>query len=351
MRNRDWLCVLALGAAGLTIACSPEAPAVPLAGAELRVRAEARIAREHESLRSSLGHLGLVGEVKQEDVARNIARVRLRRDGVDIVMGSLYGIELHGGGVLALLLRYWRPEGRPATLEDRYPFSGATAPVALSVVYAAHRNQVFLPVGGRERESIQGDLPAHWTLPRMRFEYAPAQRLEVVEADAFAFLLLLTEQERNLDSKWTNRLGQRLSARLLLDNTWDYYIAPRDTAFVGRDHGELHLVELLLAYQCRDDVPREPNEIKRAFLASELARRKFPDDLRTEALGHTLDSLGRLLDDSDVTWGRAEKDAVRRWLQWLEDEMLPNMDEMPIQHLTHVVSGLRSVARNEPKLN
>ena len=42
---------------------------------------------------------------------------------------------------------------------------------------------------------------------------------------------------------------------------------------------------------------------------------------------------------------------MRRWLQWLEGEMLPDIDEMPIQHVTHVLSGLRAVARNEPELN
>ena len=151
------------------LSCTTQAPPQPVAGGELRARVEARVLQEQVPLRESIGHYGLLFDVDQEHLGRFMRQIVLRRGGLDIVPGSQYSLELHGGGVLGILVDYWRPHGRPPQLEDRFPFSWSTRPIALAEIYQSHRKQIFLPVPGLTTDEIDGQIPDSPQLPRMRF--------------------------------------------------------------------------------------------------------------------------------------------------------------------------------------
>lgn len=334
--------LLGLAGFGFLPACSPESAPKPLASAELRSRTEARLAAGHAELRKSIGHYGLVSEVSPEELRSFMAQVFPRRDGPDIVMGGLGGIELHGGGALKIIADLWRPEGRPARLSDSWLFVPVQAEVPLQDIYDSLRKQVFLPVPGVEPEFIEGQLPSVPTLARMRMRHRANGPPETSELDAFNALTLLLRYEADLDRSWTNRLGQRLSTRSLLDAAWDHYLQPRDAEEEFKDHSHLHLVEILLAYNQRlpPGERRDPNALKRRLLEIELVRRDTGEAEVSEVLGHTAESLGLLLSEPAVDWSPAEKAQVRAWLTELETVQLVELDEVPLQHLAHLRRGL-----------
>lgn len=333
----------------LVVACSADFEAAPLAVDALRERAEARIVSELGSLRDSIGHLSLVAPVAPTEVARNLARVSARQSGADIVLGSATVVEPHGGGILALLLANWRPGGRNAELGDRYTFDPERPAIELAEIYRSHRRQIFLPVAGVARESINGALPEGPVLPRMRFERRTGRGFEVVEVDAYAFLGLLVEREADLDRTWQNRLGQVLSTRLLLENAWRHFTVG-GAAVAAPDHTELHLVELLLAYARRDSVARDPGEIKRSLLASLVDDAALLAESDTEELCHHVESLGVLLAEIDLGWTNTQKERAVRWLNQLQSVLLPKLANVPLQHLTHLIRGLRLVAEHAGRL-
>ena len=236
---------------GLLPACGPEPAPAPLAGGELRSRTEARLAAGHAELRKSIGHYGLVSEVSPEELRAFMTQIFPRREGPDIVMSGFGGIELHGGGVLEIVASLWRPEGRRAQLSDRYPFVTAKNPVPLQEIYDSLQRQIFLPVPGVDAEAIAGQLPDVPMLARTRMRHRANGPPETSELDAFSALTLMLRYEADLDRSWTNRLGQRLSTRTLLDAAWDHYLLPRNAEQEFGDHSHLHLVEILLAYNQR----------------------------------------------------------------------------------------------------
>jgi hypothetical protein len=267
----------------------------------------------------------------------------------DIVMGGFRGLELHGGGVLGLLANIWRPESRRPTLADRYPFSNAAAPIALQDIYRAHERQLFLPVPGLAPEEIDSVLPEAPGLPRMRFARGPTGLPGTTEVDAYTFLELLLRFEGDLSRTFTNHLNQHLSADLVLGQTWAHYLAPRSAEAEFADHSYLHLPEILLSYAHRDST-RDPDEIKRHFLAVELSRTDYGGYDASEALGHYTDTLGLMLDDPRLRWADTEKQQIRLWLTDLERRLPERLEEIPLQHLAHLARGLRSVQRNADRL-
>lgn len=82
----------------------------------------------------------------------------------------------------------------------------------------------------------------HYTLP------AANGRTESVELDSYRFLGTLVSQEADFARARTNGRGQTLSTDLLLRRAWDHYLAERSPAAEVADHSNLHLVELLLAF-------------------------------------------------------------------------------------------------------
>lgn len=330
----------------VALACS-DAPPQPVAGTELRTRVEAKLATEREALRESFGHYALVYEVSQEELHHFMAQILLRRgEGGDTVPGSVHGLELHGGAVLGLLLDYWRPSSRRPELSDRYPFSWARSPVALAQLYDSHRKQIFLPVPG-STQPIDAILPASPQLARMRFRTRSATgATETSERDSFAFLGALLAHEPDLGTPWSNHLNQRLSAHLLLRNAWDHYLEGSSAEVEATDPSYLHLVEVLLAYSRHPDVALEPSAIKERFLSRELRRRKFGGYEPSEALGHYADSLGFLLEDRRIGWRADERQQVREWLDYLENDPFRTLDGLPLAHLTHLLRGLRTLDRS-----
>ena len=176
---------------------------------------------------------------------------------------------------------------------------------------------------------------------------------QISELDAYNALALLVRYEDDLRAQWTNRLGQRLNTQLLLDNTWDHYLVPRSADEEFADHSYLHLVEILLAYNSRLGAGerRDPNSLKQRLLSVELERREFGGYDASEALGHYVESLGFLLAESDVAWSKAEKAKVLEWLRELETVRFREIDGVPLQHLSHLLLGLRSVESNAARLH
>ena len=137
---------------------------------------------------------------------------------------------------------------------------------------------------------------------------------------------------------------------LLLRNARSRYLAERSPDIEREDHSYLHLVELLLAYDRRRGDERDPNEIKRHFLRVDLAREDFAGDAGSEALAHYVESLGLLLDDPATTWEPDERRRVVAWLSTLEQDRFRDLGPVPIQHLSHVLKGLRLVQKNQDRL-
>jgi hypothetical protein len=334
-------------------ACTLEDPSEPLFRTDLRTRVETRLDAERTTLRESIGHYGLVYEVGQEDLQRFMAQIYPNRDSDDIVMAALGGIELHGGGVLELIMTLWQPDGRPASLADAFPFSLSGGAVPLQEIYDSMRMQIYLPTTAIGPGEISDEPPASATLPRMRVRHATRGVLEEEDLDAYNALALLVRQEPDLGRTWINRAGQRVSAHDLLDRSWDHYLLPRTPEEEFADHSYLHLVEILLAYNSRLGAGerRDPNSLKQRLLSVELERREYGGYDASEALGHYVESLGFLLAESDVAWSKAEKAKVLEWLRELETVRFREIDGVPVQHLSHLLLGLRSVESNAARLH
>lgn len=278
-----------------------------------------------------------MGPVEPDALDAFARRLAVQRDGADVVIGSAHGPELHGGGVLALALGHWRPDGRPATLRDRFPFGARGERVALAELWASHERQIFLPAA-----------PG---LARMRLRWRDAGRSEqTVETDAYAFLRLLALHERDLARAWSNAAGQRLSAERLLHGAWERYLAAPDPAAERADHAWLHLPELLLDYERRRAPALDPNRVKERFLAVELARTGFDGDDEREALAHYAESLGHLLEHPRVTWSAPERAAVLRWLRALETQRFRTLAGPEPAELCHLLAGLRRIDAQRGKL-
>ena len=332
MRTQIATRFLALLAATPMVACDAAPPAVP--APDLAARVESVLEREKARLVEDLGHYALVFSVEQAQLLAFMRPVRVFGETHELVLGTAQGFEPHGGGLLALLLDLWRPEGRAAKLGDRFTFEASGATLPLSAIYASHRSQIFLPDSGNSPQ-----------LPRMRFRVPGAP---VVEVDAYQFLGLLIEHETDLAKNWTNSLGQRLSVALLLEHARRFYLASRDSASEPKDHSGLHMVELLLAAsRLRGD---DPEPIQRHFLEVELARRDFDAKDAALLLGHYAESLGRLVADPRVVWTAQEKEQVNDWLGWLEETHFRDLDAIAPRHLTHLLLGLRLVRRYGPLL-
>lgn len=346
--------LLLLALAGLAGAASPDG----FPGMRLLARLEAQLGAQREVLRGNPAHGGLVFPVEEPDLLAFLQQIRFQRDGEDVALGSDYGAETHGGGLLALILEHWRPGARPVRLTDRFTFAGGRGSLALAEVQRSHERQVFLPVPGTAPEQIQGRLPADPQLARMRFRYAVAGRSpETIETDAYSLLRLLALREPELTRSWTNHLGQRLSADLLLRQAWDRYLSGPQAPAAGADHSWLHLPEILLSYQRRragqpgtTGAALDPNGIKARFLAVELAQTRFEAEDWSENLAHYAESLGHLLSDPDVVWKPAERRAVRAWLADLETRRFARLEGLGPDELCHLLRGLRLVAERRALL-
>ena len=63
-----------------------------------------------------------------------------------------------------------------------------------------------------------------------------------------------------------------------------------------------------------------------------------------------MESLGVLVSDPGVTWTKAEKAKVWAWLQDLETVRLSDISEVPVQHLSHLLRGLRLIEAGAARL-
>ena len=102
----------------LLAAVGSPAAAVPpesLPGGRLRARVEAHLEARKEALKESLAHYGLIFEVEQQDLEAFMDQVWFHWDGTGFALGTGYGPEVHGGGLLAFLLDHWRPDSRLST--------------------------------------------------------------------------------------------------------------------------------------------------------------------------------------------------------------------------------------------
>ena len=347
-----WLCALPLAVAP---ARAQQATESDFPGMQLRARVEAHVERQKAVLQADLAHYSLVFPIEPADFDTYMRQVLLRFDGRDVVLGNAEGVESHGGGLLAFLCDHWRPASRAAVLTDRFWFEANRSRLALARIYRSHQHQIFLPVPGRQNDAIDGMLPQTPQLARMQLRSrAPAGGVTSVDVDSYSFLRLLAEREEDFARTWVNRLGQTLSADLLLSQAWDHYLANRNMDDELTDHSNLHLVEVLLAFSRRrassaasDADRRDVNDIKRRFLAVELGRTDFAGDTWSLRVGHHLESLGRLLDDPRVTWSPDEQHRVRGWLRSLDAAADRDLDGAEVAHF---LKGLRSIEQHRAKL-
>lgn len=311
---------------------------------QLLARVEADLHRREEELRATPAHYGLVFPLSQPDLLAALRPVRFYGRGTDLVLGSDSALEPHGGGVLRLLLDHWRPDSRPATLEDRFWFEKNRQSLALGALYRAHRHQLFLPVEGVAPERIAGRLPRTPQLPRMRLPFTlPGQPTRFVEVDAYKTLGLLIELEPDPSRTWVNALGQELSVDLLMHHVRDHYLSTTDTPAEPADHSELHLVELLLAYRAGAADAPDVAQIQQRFLEVELARTEFEPADEPLLRAHYAESLGLLLEEPRLDWRPSDRERVRAWLGDL-DERFVDLDTVPVNRLSHLLRGLRGVA-------
>lgn len=332
---------LALLAVAAILACSPDAPPQPLPGMQLRARAEAHLRQHEASLAQDLAHYGAVFPVSQADLDAFMGQIRFYGEGADLVLGTAYGLEIHGGGLLRLLFDHWRPGSRPAQLGDAWPFAANGGALELGRLYDAHRQQVFLPVPGTPAEATGEALPELPQLPRMLLHFRPpsGSGSRIVELDAYKFLSLLVEREPDPERVWRNRFGQPLSTALLMRHVRGHYLASRPTPKEPADHSNLHLVALLVAYDAATGA-RDLAAVQQRFLAMELEQQDLDPADATELLAHRAESLGLLLAAPDLPWSEDQQRRVRRWLEELEAH---GFQDLAGEELSHLVVGLRLV--------
>ena len=321
------LAALAALGCGLLAACDRPLAGAAAPGAELRARLERFLADRRAELESHPDHLGLVFPVDSDRLVETLARVGYERDGEDFVLASGEISEPHGGGVLSLLLDQWRPDGRAATLEDRFTFRPNRSDLALRQLYDGYKRQVYLP-------------PGEGMLPRMRFRFP--QGGKVMETDAFKFLRVLIANEPDPAIPWTNHSDQTLSVDRLAHALESAQERLHESDAEPEDHSTLHLVELLLAYHGRWPGRVDPDAIRDRFLAYAIT----PNVIRNgtdEVLAHHVESLGRLLANADIRWTKDQRRQVATWLGTLEDERFEALTNVPVQELCHLLLGLRLV--------
>jgi hypothetical protein len=286
-------------------------------------------------------------------------QIRVQRDAGDVVLGSAYGAESHGGGVLGLILERWKPEGRPARLADRFFFEATRNTLELEEIYRSHQRQTYLPVAGKAPDEIRGRLPVEPQLARMRFRYAAlGQAAETKDVDAYHFLQRLALHEPDLSRSWINRLEQRLSAGLLLRQAWERYLASGEESTAEPDHSWLHLPGILLSYRRRvleqqggDGQGLDANRIKQRLLAVELRQTRFEAEDWSESLAHHAESLGLLLAEPAIAWQPSERRAVRSWLSDLETTRFRELAGLETDELCHLLAGLRLVDEHRERLD
>jgi len=329
---------LGLGVAlplALTLACSDGGRSESFPGEPLQVRVAAHLDVHRDSLRETLGHYALVYPVKPLELSRYAQQLRVHPGPEGPVLGAVGGVELHGGGVLALLLGYWRPDGRAARLDDAFRFAPRRSPLPLGTIYAAYRRQLALPDDG--------------PLPRLALRLDSGDgRVEIADRDAYAFLQLLLAHEDDLDRTWTNVEGQSLSVTSLLTPVWVHQQARPALRSEPADHSELHLVELLLAW-ARRDPSRDLEAVKSRFLERDIAGGPPPQDA-AEVLGHAVESLGLLLAEPSLSWTSDERSRVRAWLAGLEAGTFADVSAISLNRLAHVARGLALVSRHRARL-
>jgi hypothetical protein len=346
MRSSRVACFVMLGAA-LAVGCSRPRPDVP--GMQLLARVEARLARERPALRAHPGHAGELFPVPQAELNAFLLQVRPHGSGADLILGTMTQPESHGGGLLRLLLDEWRPDSRPASLDDAYLFRTRPAPLRLRDLYEAHRQQLYLPVPGRAPEAIDGALPQTPQLPRMFVHFqGPYGAERIVDSDSFKQLGLLIRLEPDATRIWRNRFGQPLSLALLMRDVRAHYLASAAPTAEPADHSNLHLVGLLAEFDAATHA-RDLAPIQRHFLDVDLAQEQFDRDADL-VLAHFAESLGHLLDATDLSWSRDDRRRVRRWLAELETRRFADVERVDLDPLCHLAYGLREVRAHRDAL-
>ena len=315
----------------IATACAPEAPRSDFPGMRLLARVEARLEREKPALRETLlDHYGLLFPVEPQELAAFMRHVRVHGDGADLALGTEFGPESHGGGLLRMLFDLWRPGGRAPRQGDRYRFEGS-GELELGSLYRAYRQQIALPDAG---------------LPRVRFRFAlPGGPPRDIDLDAYKLLSLLIELEPDPAKTWTNRSGQTLDVERLMARVRERYLASAAPSADPADHSELHLVELLVAFG------RALAPVRAHFLESELAQEVFEPKDASFLVSHTAESLGRLLEAPGPDWSEADAQRATRWLAELERTRFLDVEREELESLCHLARGLRAVRAHQAKLD
>lgn len=299
----------------------------------LLAQVESELEEREADLKPMLEHYGLVFPVSPADLEAFMRSVRIQGSGADLALGTVDGVESHGGGYLRFLFDHWRPEGRPPTLDDRFHFEADNRDVELRRFYEAGRQQIFLPYARPTQ------VPP---LPRMLIRWQRSSGgAQLVDSNAYRFLSLLIELEPDPSKLWTNRQAQQLSVDLLMRRVRENYLTSRPSPAGPLDHSSLHLVELLVAYGKRDPA-FDFAAIREHLLAVELAQPDLDPEVAATLRAHHAESLGHLLAAPGLSWGPGDKERAKRWLRELEEQHFEDAPE-EVEPLSHLGRGLRLV--------
>ena len=341
-RPRSGAGVLLAGFLLLTsaLACSRELPHDDFPGMRLLAEVERKLDAQQDELKPMLEHYGLVFPVSQADLEAFMRNVRVQGSGADLALGNELGVESHGGGYLRFLIDHWRPEGRPATLDDRFHFEADHRDIELRRFYEAGKQQIFLPY------AKPSEVPQ---LPRMliRWQESPS-RILLVDSDAYKLLSLLIQLEPDAAQSWNNRQAQPLSVDALMRRVREHYLASRPSAAGPIDHSSLHLVQLLVAYG-RKDPSYDFAPIREHLLGVELAQTGLDPEVAATLRAHHAESLGHLLGAPGLAWSAEEKERAKRWLRELEEVYFPEAPD-EVEPLSHLGRGLRLVREHRAVL-
>ena len=341
-----------LVAAGVLVAwlTTPVSAQLPASVSRLKPALEAVLNERRVELATDIGHYGLVFTPTPEMLQAFLDQVEARehRGGFVVTLRNYFdparypARESHGGTFLSALLGFWRPDGRPARLQDRWTFANGAR--VLDDIYVGHKKQLFIP----PNESAP-------PLPVILLPFESNGKTVVEAADAYQVVLLVIEHTpaERFGETWANIVNQSLSVDRVVDQVRTAYLADRRTGVVSADHTSYHAMEILVKHAQKAATKPDFSEVARRFLEVELSETELLKNemLRDALVSHYIQSLGYLLSYDRLELSAEQKAQVRAWLgtvvRYFPDSRLEVAD---VHELAHALHGLRLIEAHADKL-
>lgn len=329
---------------------TPLSAQLPPALSRLRASLETVLNERRVELATDIGHYGLVFTPTPEMLQASLEQVEARehRGGIVVTLRDYFdparypARESHGGTFLSVLLGFWRPDGRPARLQDRWTFANGVR--ALDDIYLAHKKQLFIPPN-------ESGPP----LPVMLLPFEAAGQTVVEAADSYQVLLLVVEQTpaERFGETWANIVNQSLSVDRVVEQVRTAYLADRRMGVVSADHTSYHAMEILVKHGQKSAARPDFATIAARFIEVELSETELlkNEKVREALVSHYIQSLGYLLAYDRLELSEAQKARVRAWLANVVRHLPDSRLEVTNVHeLAHALHGLRLIERHANKL-